>query len=665
MDTTDPEPSAPPYTLNADYIPPKIDADTQSRANMEQQNEIIALNDIDGTWKLDLGHAFYKQWRDIQETLTIAIEKNEKQNLISHYNLPIHSSSCYQEDKVFVVSLLGNTSSGKSFVARHLLCESSYDYNNNGPVCIDETEKKGATTGNVNCYGSKSNNNIKTLILDYEGEKGSGFPLLLYARRGWERLTRTAEKAKQRRQAVTDYFPKLAYILSDVVILLGNEDLASTDYLTRCHEFALKANDGVSQIPYRPVLVIIQNKCSVVKSLALDDVTKNFFDIHGQEAMTLQDYFSEIKCFCLPHSELLQRTRIGTILDGRQIFDQQIVELKQLIGVVGDRNSHRLLTHAQWLYLLHRVLEIVHSGKSVSLHTLLGEIVGQNNGDSIDIAMNSFLLFYNEKSVHTPDWFITCRRFAMNVLGHCLAVMSLYHRELISERIIREQCKKALKLLFDKLDEFQPCKAVYSGKGRSSQKGDSESPVFCYQHKGAHTGGHRTSISVYGLTPWQQFWNISSTDVWYGAFVGSEISNEISNAVLFEDEVNYLSRTVKELMTSFEANLEDIYTKFTYLFRYCKNQNPTRIFRDVCFCVENNSPISSIMHNLQTVPIVEQKQQLMDILKRRLLRILSLIDSSSSFKCKICYEKLVDPSTKTDLTSSERFLHKSNHRNDS
>ncbi|CAF1446801.1 unnamed protein product, partial [Rotaria sordida] len=385
-----------------------------------------------------------------------------------------------------------------------------------GPVCIDETEKKGATTGNVNCYFSKSDENNKTLLLDYEGEKGSAFPLLLFARRGWAHLTGSAEKAKQRRQAITDYFPKLAYILSDVVILLGNDDLASTDYLTRCREFALKANDGVNQMPHRPVLVIIQNKCSLAQSAAPDDVTKKFFDIHGQEAATLNLYFSEIKCFCLPHNEQLQRLKNGMILDGTQIFDRQMSDLKQLFDTVRDRNSQRLLTHAQWLYLLQRVLQTVQSGKSVSLHMLLSEIVAHNDDQSISIALDSFLMRYNEESVRSPRWFINCCQFAMNVLAHCLAVTSHSRRELMSERIIHELCEKALKLLFTELDEFQPCEALYTGKGRSSQNGNSERPIFCYQHKGAHDGGHRTCQPVYGLTAWKQFWNISSTDVWPG-----------------------------------------------------------------------------------------------------------------------------------------------------
>ena len=112
-------------------------------------------------------------------------------------------------------------------------------------------------------------------------------------------------------------------------MLLGNDDLASTDYFTRCQQFAMKANDGVSQMPHRPVLIIVQNKCSVLQSNSSVEITKKFFEIHGQDAETLRAYFSDILCFSLPHAEQLQRTKSG-ILDGREIFGTQMGDLQAM-----------------------------------------------------------------------------------------------------------------------------------------------------------------------------------------------------------------------------------------------------------------------------------------------------------------------------------------------
>jgi len=65
---------------------------------------------------------------------------------------------------------LHNLVNGKSFIVKHLLNEFLDDVMTNGPVCIDERQKKGATTANINCYVNRSNTNQKTLILDCDGE---------------------------------------------------------------------------------------------------------------------------------------------------------------------------------------------------------------------------------------------------------------------------------------------------------------------------------------------------------------------------------------------------------------------------------------------------------------------------------------------------------------
>jgi hypothetical protein len=506
MATSSPEPSTTPLSnIQSDYRAPDIDEETAARAEAEQQNEIIALNDATGKWKVDVSIAFHSQWKEIKDKFAAAAGKDTDRDSIDSDTSSMTDSTNIVEDKVFVISLLGNTSSGKSFVARYLLTDSHNIDMNDGPVTIDEMEKKGATTANVNCYVSLSATNNKTLVLDYEGEKGSAFPLLLYARRGLAYLTGSAEKAQHRRQAVTDYFPKLAYILSDVIILLGNDDFASTDYLTRCREFALKANDGVSQMVHRPLLIIIQNKASSAQSVKSNLVTQKFFDIHGQEAAALRPFFSDIKCFCLPHTEQLQRTR-GGILDGRELFDGQIADLKELFTTIRQQNVERSLTHGQLLYLLQRVLEIVSSGNTVSLHTLLSEIVAHDDDQTIEISMRCFLLYYNTVPIHSPEWFADWCQFAIRVLAHSLAAKAYGQRELMSGRIIHEWCEKALQQLSIKLDKFRPCEALYTGRGRSSKNKDNEHAIYCYQHRDAHEGGHRTYQSVYGLTPWKEFW---------------------------------------------------------------------------------------------------------------------------------------------------------------
>lgn len=633
------EPPVSPDSPTSDYIKPEIDECLEARAYFERENEIIALDEKDGKLQLAVSDGFFKQWRDALEELNVNSKKSNEQNSDNHDSLSLNRSTHPQENKILVVSLLGNTSVGKSFIAKHLICGSVSDETISTPLYIEEAEKKGATTLNVNCYVTKSAQNNKTLILDYEGEKGSAFPLLFYARRGWEHVSGTAEKAKIRREAITEYFPKLAYILSDVVILLGNDDLASTDYLHRCQEFALRADAGVDHMPSRPLLVIIQNKSSLVQSTKTEDVTQKFFEIHGLEANSLKNFFCGVKCFCFPHCDYLQRIKGGKILDGREIFDQQMIDLRNLLDIVWDSKSPRLLTHTQWLYLILRVLPIVQSGKSVSLHMLLNEIVGRNIDQKIQVAIDAFLMRYSERPVHSPQWFHDCCQFTMKVLAHSLAVKLIGYRELLSEQIIHEQCEFAMQVLFRKLDEFQPCEAVYMGRGRSSKDGDKDYPVFCYQHKAAHQSIHRTCQPVHGLTLWKKFLNWVSTDTWPGMF--ATIPHIAQRYDQLKNNVVDLSNMVKDLRICFQEDPKKMYCKFIDLFRNCKNIKPTRIFRNVCFCSEQQGSLL-LMELYEMVALLERQLKSADTWKDHLQRVIAEVFSNwSPVKCETCYEQLV------------------------
>lgn len=644
MTTVSSELSTPFLTeIESSYAEIEIDQLTTDRAEAEQRNEIIALNHATDKWKLDVGAAFDSQWQDIMNKLTAATNIDIDRSSIDNDTSLMVESTPLIEDKVFVVSLLGNTSCGKSFIARYLLADSGNFDDNEGPVIIDEIEKKGATTANVNCYVSSSNTNSKTLVLDYEGEKGAGFPLLLYARRGLGYLKRSVEKVQHRRQAVTDYFPKLAYILSDVVILLGTEDLASTDYLTRCHEFSLKANDGVSQMVHRPLLIIIQNKAPSIQSVGSGAVTQKFFEIHGQEADALRPFFSNVVCFCLPHTDQLHRTKTG-LLDGREIFNQQMADLKRKFATVRRENSDRSLTHAQWLYLLQSVLGIVQNGKSVSLHTLLSEIVAHDGNTTVEIAISCFLVLYNEISIHSPIWFADCSRFATRVLAHSLAVKAFRQRELMSERIIHEWCENALQQVSVKLNQFRPCEALYTGKGRSSKTKGKGHAVYCYQHQGAHEGGHRTCQSVYGLTRWKEFWDWPSTDVWIGEFMSST-NVEDSSEIFSEVMVNDLTRMVRELMISFGQNSETIYHAFVDLFRGWCQGRPIEIFYRICFCTSSSSASLCDTNHIQSNLSSQRKPRGKFGLSARQYRLMAKHrhpNDSNLCECPTCFQKLND-----------------------
>ena len=617
------------------YEEPEINDETAAQAEAEQQNEIVVIDDKDGSWKLELGDGFQKQWQEITTSLQSSMSEDNGKKSMHRRGSSIYNTVCILDGNVLIISLLGNTSSGKSFVSRHLLNASDSDALGDVPVCIDEATKKGATTANINCYLRRTMDNRKTLILDYEGEKGSAFPLLHFARRGLQRVLRTAEKAQQRRQAITDYFPKLAYILSNVVILIGNDDLASTDYLTRCREFAMKANDGVSQMVNLPMLIIVQNKGSLAQCQDHATITQKFFTIHGEEAAALRRYFSDIQCFCLPHRDQLQKVK-GKVLDGEAMFNEQMVAMKEICASMDNLNSGRSLTHAQWLYLLQRVLPIVQSGKSISLHTLLSEIITSAGDKMIDWSRFFFIEAYETKSIHSSDWFQTCCRFAVRAMAFFLTVKNSDRRELMSDRVIAEQCGHALQALSEQLEDFQPCQAVYTGKGHSSKNMDDEHPVYCYQHKGAHKNGHRTCESVYGLSPWKEFFGWISSDVWPGEFIASN-TNKFGDTIFPESVYEEMLTLTKDLTNTLRQDRMNIVGKLIKLLKKQDIARPRWLLRRICFCSSTSSQTQAVPNAFDRIegPYPAHTFVRTGFLQRRLLSNLLV----NRLECSTCYQR--------------------------
>ncbi|CAF2724070.1 unnamed protein product [Rotaria sp. Silwood2] len=579
-------------TENKNFADLVIDEQTIAAAIREQDGELVSLHREVATkkWTLSLGYGYATQWQK-------ATEKDEISN----------------RNGVFVLSLLGNTTVGKSFVTKRLLTNTEY-----GPQLVDENKMESSTTGNINCFESRAPKDLaeKMLVLDYEGEKGSSFPLMLHAREFFtERIDLNSDYGKERCKAVTEYFPKLAYVLSNIVILIGTEELISADFLSRCYEFALSANTNISNIPYLPVLIIIENKCSLVKKFGIKDVTNEFFYIHRQEADDLKKYFSEIYCLRLPHTGHTQKVK-GVRMVGEAVVDEQLAALKNLIADIILRHRERLITHVQWLFLLERVLASVSSGKSVSMHSLLSEMTSSIDNGNQSIVKKIFIHLYFNGDLRTPEFYQYCRNFAMRVLSRNVAIKLLQQEETLSDRFIRDTCKTEMLLMWKILDDYKPCEARYTGHGTSI----SGTSVFCYQNKGSHPR-HRTSEGIKNMSWITSLFGRPSTVVWYGDFVNNDA--EQPSAKELEDFTNL----TREFLNCFKQTPEEKYVKFKTLLQEAHIESRPRISQaNLCDCCLKMMP-----RNL------EEK-----IAYRYLRSYLRLIETASSVItiCKSCKNEL-------------------------
>ncbi|CAF0831616.1 unnamed protein product [Adineta ricciae] len=597
-------------TTDKNLKTPITDKKVIEAAAIEQINELVALDKNKDTkkWSLLLGQGFNNQWQSATESNNISDENN-----------------------VFVVSLLGNTTAGKSFVTKMLL-----ENPENGPQTIDESEIESSTTGNINCYKSEITTDLaeKMLVLDYEGEKGSSFPSMLHARRFFaEHVGLSREYAKERRKAVTEYFPKLAYVLSNIVILIGKEELISADYLNRCYEFTLSANTNITNVPYLPVLIIIENKCSLAKKFGVKEVTNEFFRIHHRETGNLEKYFSKIYCIRLPHTDQLQKVKGVGVLDGEAIFKEQIIELRNIIKEAILEDRKRLITHAQWLFLLKRVLDSVSNGEPVSIHSLLSQITDSMDEDNDDqfCAKKFFDYTYKQESIHTAQHFRSCRDFALKVFSRNVAIVLLRRKEILSERVIREICTVKMLSMWEMLDAYRPCEAIYTGSGTSA----SGNPVYCYQHKGAHPR-HRTSEGIKNVSWISSLFGMSSTITWDGDFISRD-TEQIS-----EKELEKFITLTIEFLDALRKNPQEKIISFKSCLKEASyNSIPPISGRLICKCCLKRKP---------RVPLLRITDMYADLFRHVLFPSFTI--------CIVCNSELEKISLSHDSTSSSNVTSK-------
>ena len=176
---------------------------------------------------------------------------------------------------------------------------------------------------------------------------------------------------------------------------------------------------------------------------------------------------------------------------------------------------------------MKRVLDSVSNGKPVSIHNLLSEITRPKDGNKdLFRTKRLFNMMYNDETIHTPKHFRHCRKLAMNMFSRYVAIQLLRQEQILSDRLIRDACKAQIPVMWNLLNEFQPCEALYIGAGRSV----SGNPVFCYQLKGAHPC-HRTPEGIKSTFWISSLFRLSSTEVWNGKFVSND-TGELSEREL-------------------------------------------------------------------------------------------------------------------------------------
>ena len=538
-----------------------------------------------------------------------------------------------EDAPTMVISFLGDTEVGKSHTIRELMSDGE-----ERPFVQRGADQRASTTSNVNLFECRSLvPGVTVNLLDFEGENGSEATVVggsgATSRKGSgsggtasalgiglptsagvsgatgassllsSALNRTSSSRPPsasssssfapsqigqglgtRSEAVREYFPRLAYTTSDVVVMVGTDPFFSTRYLERVVEFARRANAGVTDVDL-PVLLLVSNKRDGDRCvLDIQLSTQQFTDACGDAFRTLDQYFSALVCVYLPNKRNKTVDENGNVFDGAEMFAQQIDKLKRLLaalmrarlvsryesstgtGGAGGQQQSRLITSKQglWFELVPRVIRELNSGRQVHVTRLVDEswsaAMSRTSGDkeAANDVMKSFVSYLRPKPslsqgakiIHEDylrrfDRFCSlCCAIAVRIAAARLRSVDPAYRIESRVRGFAKAQIEAMKLI---LEDVAPCRALYShaklapGESLGLPVDRPDEPVLCLLENRVHSKGHRSNRRVRGggKSVWQKVVGnlLPYTPAWEGHFDTGGAAAQAARALKSIDEM--------------------------------------------------------------------------------------------------------------------------------
>ncbi len=351
-----------------------------------------------------------------------------------------------------------------------------------------------------------------------------------------------------RHTAVAEYFPKLAYTTSDIVVVVCREPFYNRRYLERCLEFAKRANAGVTNVD-RPALVLLGNKLPGEECVTdVNASTGQFFSAWGEDAKVLDSYFSAVVCLYMPHKGNMWR-QDGTVVDGADVFQEQIGKLRHILqqlalkrmrrsrlllasaegGGVGAKaaaadatDDQRLITQhcGLWFTLLPYVVQELNANRGVNVTELLdrawasavsggggaGGVAGERD---LDVFMTFLASLRPPRalSMGAPRFnedvllrYELLRKLMTSVTQRLLACrLRRLDPGLLVESKVRGYVRSTSSAVLELLDGLMPCFAELNCAALGVQPVTrQEEPVLCLEEARVHGagGGHRCSRRV-------------------------------------------------------------------------------------------------------------------------------------------------------------------------
>lgn len=434
----------------------------------------------------------------------VANEVNFTGNMIlASPSVPVHS-----------VSLLGDTTAGKSFIGTKLL-EHFYETSRllGVPVTKPKLQEQGSfvsTTSGLNVYHAPlqfRDGQIRIAeLLDFEGENGTvpkgRMELLKDAANkfwGFASEGKISESEKEevlnaaRRKGVTEFLPALAFAFSDVMIYVGSDSFTNAKYLDRMALLTTSLKDNLRDAR-KPTLIFLRNKCPDSELTSAMEATAGFLGHHDPTG-DFQSQFEAVHCLCLPHER-----------SNKTLFEKHFHELEEVLLGAWKRHAAliaekliRVPSHRLRFYLMQRVIDAMNQGETVEMESLMDRLLSMEGHDAlVDEIPKFFHQLYSPGSTN-PDLFRRARQTALDVLVRAYVVYYLENSTLAgaiewNPDVVPEGLAKTIEMVWNLIMQFQPCEA----KSNQVETKDGKKTLLCGRSREAHRlfNGHQSCSRV-------------------------------------------------------------------------------------------------------------------------------------------------------------------------
>ena len=440
------------------------------------------------------------------------------------------------------ISVMGDCAEGKSFIVNHLgllYAQNSPHYApEHNPFSVSDLFQP--VTAGINVYYSSNFSGLPAELpvvglLDYEASNNSLLPCSI----SHNFNGREVPSPVARRKAVARYFPQLASLISDAIVVVTSGKYgwflqhfqsifffiafiySHTNFLFSSTLFLFSSLQSDSTFAklcdiaaanafdiedgLRPALVLIQNRvvCSYGPVWDIDNITSEFLEVHDP-AGQLRNMFSDVMVLRLPDlSDRYQKVFHMVLTELRQRLVKSFLERKASLS-----RYFRTITHPMWHNLLNA------SAAAISKRKRPGQYGGQpphlpNSfrildcfSQTEDSIANHVILYWNALLLPPHSYslahFIACRRFAFLTMARIYSTAITEGRMLDLEDSdkIRAHLERTVHRLWNLIDSRAPCQARPSTSMRLNPT--HPEAHYCGRSRFSHfQSGHRTRGRVH------------------------------------------------------------------------------------------------------------------------------------------------------------------------